>query len=103
VVYYMVNGFELMHDIIIVLAFPPKESFRILVNLLSRYGMCVLAFKLLFLELSAKIVMQLPKESKLLLMLAPYCIFLAELRPCNFYDPAKSIINILAVVYVFCL
>jgi hypothetical protein len=98
-----VNGLELIHDIIIVLAFPPSESFKIRVNLLSLYGMCVLPFKLFFLELSAKIVIQFPSESKLLLIFAPYCIFLAEFKPCSFSDPAKSMINILAVVSVFCL
>jgi len=41
----------------------------------------MLPFKLLFFELSAKIVMQLPNESKLLFMFAPYCIFLAEFNP----------------------
>jgi hypothetical protein len=80
----------------IVFVFPPNESFSILVNLLSRYGICVTMF---FLEFYASVFIQLPKASKLLLMLAPYCIFLLQFSVCNFYDPAKSIIYSLDEVF----
>ncbi len=72
------NGFELTQEIMRVLALPPKESFRIRVNLLSRYGIWAVGLFIVFLELSAKILMQFPKANKLLLIFAPYCIFFVE-------------------------
>lgn len=79
-----------MQATIIVLAFPPNESFNSLVSLLSRYGICDTVF---FLEFSAKVLMQFPKAKRLRLMLAPSCIFLLEFRVCIFSEPAKSMMN----------
>lgn len=85
----------LIHAIMMVFVFPPRESFNILVSLLSRYGIWLIVF---FLEFSAKVLIQFPKASKLLLIFAPYCIFLLQFKVCNFYEPAKSMIYSLETV-----
>lgn len=79
-----------------VLVFPPRESLSILVNLLSRYGICDIVF---FLEFYANVFIQFPKANRLLFIFAPYCIFLEQFKLCNFYDPAKSIIYSLEYVF----
>lgn len=91
----------LIHAIIRVLVFPPNESFRILVNLESLYGICVLAIpgvEVPFFLCCDRILIQFPKASKLLLIFAPSVIPFGVLTGCIFSDPAKSIMNIFAVL-----
>lgn len=45
--------------------------------------------------------MQFPKANSDLLILAPYCIFLAVFKVWIFSDPAKSIMNILEFILAF--
>lgn len=54
-----------------------------------------------FLEFYASMLMQLPKASNDLLMLAPSCIFFAQFNVWIFSDPAKSIMNILELILLF--
>lgn len=71
------------------MTFPLNESFRSLVNLLSRYGTCIFLFPS---PIKLKDLMQLPKVSNDLLIffpstnLYPLLLVLAALS-----DPAKSI------------
>lgn len=84
-----------MHAIIIVLVLPPNESLSIRVSFESRYGMCEIVFLREFYD---RVVMQFPKANNDLLMFAPYSIFLEEFKESIFYEPAKSIMNSLAVI-----
>lgn len=75
--------------------FPPKESFSNLVNLESLYGT-----KAPFFDLSERILIQLPKASKDLFILAPSC----NLNPlfsvtAALSEPAKSTkLNLLVII-----
>lgn len=79
----------------IILAFPPNESLRIRVSLLSLYGICEVPDFLLF---SARALMQFPSVKRLLFILIPY-VFLKKLSLLIFSEPAKSIMNNLLLVF----
>ena len=85
-----------MFVIITVLQLPPSESFNNLVNLLSRYGMCVVAAALLPYT-SHRAFIQLPNANKLRLIFAPSTILIPRLLvyPARSL-PAKSIKDNLA-------
>ena len=74
------------HAIILVLELPPKESYKILVSLLSRYGICIA-----FLVSSVKAEITLPSAKRDLLIMIPSFI-VAPVAPVFFArsDPAKS-------------
>ncbi len=88
--------------IIIVLALPPSESFNSLVSLLSQYGM---NFFFPFFLHSVKVLIQLPRANKDLLMFDPsmrLVAFLISLHSLS--DPAKStILNLLVSQSLFSL
>jgi hypothetical protein len=79
----------LAHAIIVVLLLPPKLSCKILVNLLSRYGINYVPAAIFFSSVKAAIT--LPKASKPLFMLIPSYICLPT-APVFFMRslPAKS-------------
>lgn len=72
--------------IIYVLELPPKESYRIRVNFVSLYGICLLA-----LVVSVKAVITFPRHKSPLLILMPSFI-VSPVEPVFFSDsePAKS-------------